>query len=51
MAAAVLKIKQFIGIILYEQGEFFAQRHGLGKIADNIFHLRFFLPGAHVRLL
>ncbi|MDH3391962.1 MAG: hypothetical protein OEL85_09225 [Desulfobulbaceae bacterium] len=47
MAAAVLKIQQFKGVVFYEQGKLFGQRHGLGKIADNIFDVWFFLLGAH----
>jgi len=51
MAAAVFKIHQFIGVVSYEQGELFCQGHRLGKVADNILDIRFFLLGAHGRLL
>jgi hypothetical protein len=51
MAAAVFKVQQFIGIVFYQQGEFFCQRHWLGEIADNIPDIWFFLFRAHVILI
>ena len=51
MAAAVFQVQQFIGVVFYEQGEFFCQRHWLGKVADNILNIRFFLFSAHGSLL
>jgi hypothetical protein len=51
MAAAVFKVQQLVGVVLYEQGKLFCQRHRLGKITDSVFDGWFFLFGAHGRLL
>jgi hypothetical protein len=47
MPTAILKVYQLVGVVFYQQGEFFCQRHRLGKIADNILYLWFLFLGAH----
>jgi hypothetical protein len=44
-------MKQFIGVVLNQQRNFFGQGHGLGQVADRIFNIGFLLFGAHERFL
>jgi hypothetical protein len=47
VAAAAFKMHQFIGAVLYKQGELFGERHRFCQIGHRILYSRFFLFGAH----
>jgi hypothetical protein len=40
-------MKQFIGVVLKQQRNFFGQGHGLAQVADRILDIGFLLFGAH----